>query len=295
MKYRFNKNSVITIFAVLCAIGICFVLWRYYEVYPHTPDGRVLADIVQVTPDVSGLVTEIYVTDNQIVKAGDPLFQIDLQRYRLDKEQACANLEGKESMLEQARRDANRNHSLGTLVADETKEQSRSRVEELSSAVAQSKTGFAIAQLNLERATVRASVNGKVTNFSLKPGYYAVAGHPAFALVDMNSFHVDGYFEETKLHSIHLGDRADIEIMGERSIIKGHVQGIAGGIEDRDRTMGNNLLANVNPSFSWVRLAQRVPVRIALDEVPGDILLVIGRTASIEIRKPSVNTKHGAR
>jgi RND family efflux transporter MFP subunit len=295
MRFRFNKNSAVTIFAVLCAVAITLLLWRYYEVYPHTPDGRVLADIVPVTPDVSGLVTDVCVADNQSVKAGDPLFQVDLQRYRLDKEQAKANLDAKESMLAQARREANRNRSLGSLVAEENLEQSRSRVEELFALVAQARAGLDIAQLNLERTTIRASVNGKVTNFSMKPGYYAVAGHPAFALVDLDSFHVDGYFEETKLRSIHPGDNVDIQLMGESRHIKGHVQGIASGIEDRDRTMGNNLLANVNPSFSWVRLAQRVPVRIALDEVPGDILLVIGRTASIEIRKSSVNTKNGTR
>ncbi len=291
MKFRFDKNSIVTAIAVLCAVGVSTLLWRYYEVYPHTPDGRVQADIVPVTPDVSGLVTAIYVADNQTVRAGTPLFRIDVQRYRLEAEQAKANLDAKQALLAQARREAGRNGSLGDLVTEETLEQSRSKVEELSAQVAQARSALSVAQLNLERTTVCASVNGKVTNFSLKPGCYAVAGHPVFALIDLDSFHIDGYFEETKLLRIRPGDKADIQLMGDSHVIRGHVQSIAGGIEDRDRSMGSSLLANVNPSFSWVRLAQRIPVRIAFDRVPDPALLVIGRTASVEVHhsRPAAN------
>ena len=140
-----------------------------------------------------------------------------------------------------------------------------------------------MAKLNLERSEVRASVNGPITNFDLKPGNYVTAGKGVAALIDQDSLHVDGYFEETKLPLIHVGDRATVHMMGEDRDIIGHVESIAGGIEDRDRTDGTNLLANVNPTFSWVRLAQRIPVRIALDHVPEGLRLVAGRTSTVVI------------
>jgi multidrug resistance efflux pump len=140
-----------------------------------------------------------------------------------------------------------------------------------------------VAKLNLERSEVRASVNGVVTNFSMRPGNYVTAGSAVFALVDSDSFHIDGYFEETKLPRIQIGDPARVHLMGESRVIEGHVQSIAGGIADREREVSSDLLANINPTFSWVRLAQRVPVRIALDRVPAGVRLVTGRTATVEV------------
>jgi multidrug resistance efflux pump len=138
---------------------------------------------------------------------------------------------------------------------------------------------------------VRAPVNGFVTNFDMRPGDYVDAGKPLFALIDSDSFHVDGYFEETKLPRIKTGDPARVSLVGERSTIEGHVESIAGGIADRERQGSADLLANVNPTFSWVRLAQRVPVRIALDHVPADVRLVTGRTATVVVL-PSTQTEH---
>jgi multidrug resistance efflux pump len=117
----------------------------------------------------------------------------------------------------------------------------------------------------------------------LRPGTYVTAGKGVMALVDTSSLHVDGYFEETKLSRIHVGDPVHIHLMGDAAKLTGHVESVAAGIEDRDRAEGSNLLANVTPTFSWVRLAQRVPVRIALDPVPAGATLVAGRTATVEI------------
>ena len=133
-----------------------------------------------------------------------------------------------------------------------------------------------MAQLNLDRSEVRASVDGMVTNFSMRPGDYVTAGAPIFALIDSDSIYVEGYFEETKLPQIQAGDRARVRLMGESQLIEGHVQSIAGGIADRERQASNDLLANIAPTFSWVRLAQRVPVRIALDHVPPGVRLLVG-------------------
>ncbi|MES1147584.1 MAG: HlyD family efflux transporter periplasmic adaptor subunit, partial [Bradyrhizobium guangdongense] len=131
---------------------------------------------------------------------------------------------------------------------------------------------------------VRASVNGSITNMDLRPGTYVSAGKGVMALVDTDTLRVEGYFEETKLSRIHVGDPVSIRLMGDNTRLTGRVESIAAGIEDRDRTAGSNLLANVNPTFNWVRLAQRVPVRIKLDDVPPDIALVSGRTATVEVR-----------
>ena len=140
-----------------------------------------------------------------------------------------------------------------------------------------------LAKLNLERSDVRASVNGTITNMDLRPGTYVTAGKGVMALVDTDTLRVEGYFEETKLSRIHIGDPVSIRLMGNNTRLTGRVESIAAGIEDRDRTAGTNLLANVNPTFNWVRLAQRVPVRIALDNVPPNTVLVSGRTATVEI------------
>lgn len=262
-------------------------LWVHYEEDPWTRDGRVRADVVQVAPDVSGLVTSVLVRDNQQVAVGTPLFEVDRPRYRLAVAQAQAAVAAQQVQLAQARREARRNQSLGDLVAGEVREQSMAKVAQLDASLAQARTALDTARLNLARTMVRASVAGTVTNLELRPGDYASAGHPEFAIIDRSSLHIIGYFEETKLPRIHVGDPVQIRLMGEGSTIAGHVQSIAGGIEDRDRNSGANLLANVNPTFSWVRLAQRIPVRITIDRLPAGIALVVGRTATVEILPPA--------
>lgn len=125
-----------------------------------------------------------------------------------------------------------------------------------------------LAELNMHRAAVVAPADGTLSNFDLRPGNYVQVGQAVAALLDRKQLYVVGYFEETKLDRIHIGDEATVQLMGDRQKIKGHVQGIASGIEDRERSSSSKLLANVNPTFSWVRLAQRVPVKIVLDEAP---------------------------
>jgi len=140
-----------------------------------------------------------------------------------------------------------------------------------------------VAMLNLERSTVLAPVNGIVSNLNLLPGRYVNAGAAVFALIDSDTFRVEGYFEETKLRRIHVGEEATVKLIGEARVLSGHVESIAYGIEDQNRTTSSELLALVNPTFSWVRLAQRIPVRIKLDNVPPDLPLVAGRTATVSV------------
>ncbi|WP_271300526.1 efflux RND transporter periplasmic adaptor subunit [Sphingomonas sp. CV7422] len=280
---RVTLRIGVTLALVLLAVVAGRRLWDHYETEPWTRDGRVRADIVQVTPDVSGLVTEVLVRDNQPVAAGTPLFRVDRPRYRLAVAQAETAVAAQRVLLAQARREAQRNRTLGDLVAGEVREQGDAKVAQLATALSQAQIALATARLNLARTEVRASVAGTVSNLDLRPGDYATAGHPEFAIIDRGSLHIIGYFEETKLPRVHVGDPVRVRLMGDDQAITGHVQSIAGGIEDRDRSAGANLLANVNPTFSWVRLAQRIPVRVAIDRLPRGAMLVVGRTATVEV------------
>jgi multidrug resistance efflux pump len=273
----------ITMAFVAAAIVAGLFLWERYKLEPWTRDGRVRADVVQVAPDVSGLVTDVMIHDNQAVRKGDVLFVIDQPRYRLALRQAEASVANQQAALDEARREDARNRALGNLVSTEITQQGQTRLAEAEAALAQAVTSRDIAALNLDRTTVVASVNGVLANVELRPGDYAAAGRPVFALIDGDSLHVDGYFEETKLPRIHLGDRAKIEIMGEARAVDGHVESIAGGIEDRERGPSANLLPNVSPTFNWVRLAQRIPVRIVIDHPPQGLRLIAGRTATVTI------------
>jgi RND family efflux transporter MFP subunit len=257
-----------------------------YNVEPWTRDGRVRADVVQVSPDVSGLVTEVRVRNDQKVAAGDVLLVLDQPRYELALRQADALVISAEVALAQARRESARNHGLTDLVTSEQVEEGQSKVDQLAAQLNSARVARDLAQLNLERTTLRTSVNGVVTNVELQPGDYASAGHQVLALVATDTLHVDGYFEETKLPRIRVGDRAVVHIMGIPTALPGQVESIAAGIEDRERASSSTAIANVNPSFSWVRLAQRIPVRIKLDPPAGDIRLIAGRTATVSIVEP---------
>lgn len=287
MSNKFSLPAIgrvgITLIAAAGAVYAGWQLWRHYEVEPWTRDGRVKAYVVQVAPDVTGQVTKVYVHDNQQVNAGDLLFEVDRARFDLALRQAEAAEQAAQAALNQAQRESRRNVQLDDLVALETREQGQSRVETARAALAQAVVNRDTAKLNLERTQVKSVVNGFVTNLDLRPGAYVSASHPVMALVDRGSFYVEGYFEETKLPQIHLGDRVTVSLMGAQQKLGGHVESFAEGISDRDRTTGTNLLPNINPTFNWVRLAQRIPVRVALDPVPANVRLVAGQTATVQV------------
>lgn len=258
-------------------------LWKHYREAPWTRDGRVRADVVQIAPDVSGIVEAIAVRDNQEVHKGDLLFSVDSVRPRIALAQAEASVLGLRSQIAQARREDRRNRALGDLVPAEASEQSAQRLEQLNAALAQAAAAVDNARVNVGRTRVLAPVDGWVTNLDLRPGTYATTGRPVMALIDKDSIHVLGYFEETKIVRVHVGDPVRVRLIGEAEPLYGHVEGIAAGIEDRERNPSSNLLANVNPTFNWVRLAQRIPVRVRLDESSEDRRLIMGRTASVDV------------
>jgi multidrug resistance efflux pump len=271
----------ITLAVVAVAMFALRSLWTQNELAPWTRDGRVRADVVSIAPDVPGFVVKVAVHDNQVVSKGDALFEIDRVRYEIALQQALATVARQRASLAEAGREAHRNDSLGEVVSSELREQSRTRMQEATAELRRGLADLAAARLNLQRTLVVAPVNGIVTNLELRPGNYLTAGRQGLALVDSDSLHVDGYFEETKLPRLHEGDRVSVRLMGESQLLYGRVQSIAPAIFDRERTPTGDLVANINPTFSWVRLAQRVPVRIKLDPGPLDVRLISGRTATV--------------
>jgi multidrug resistance efflux pump len=240
---------------------------------------------------VGGLITRVDVVDNQAVKKGQVLFVIDQARYALSLRLAQAALEQRKATLAQAKREYARNIALGNLVASESMEESRTRVEQGEASVADGQVQVDTAKLNLERTTIVSPVDGYLNDRAPRTGEYVSAGRAVLSVVDLHSFRVDGYFEETRLHGIHIGQPVEIIVMGEDRPLRGHVQSIVAAIEDRDRQLSPNLLPNVNPAFSWVRLAQRIPVRVALDEVPDDFRMIAGRTATVAVRDDAADKK----
>jgi RND family efflux transporter MFP subunit len=275
----------VTLTVVALAAVIGWNLWVYYMDAPWTRDGRVRADVVQVAPDVSGLVAQVFIHDNESVHAGQVLFTIDTARYRLALTLAQAKLAAAQAVSAQAERDAARYaHVAQDAVSAQERQQSEATAAEDAATEAEAQADCDTAALNLARTTVRAPVNGQIANSSLQPGDYVTIGEGVAALVATDDFYVDGYFEETKLPRIALGDPARVQLMGGGPVLTGHVTGIAAGIADNERRASPTLLADVNPTFTWVRLAARVPVRIALDPLPAGVTLVSGLTATVSIQ-----------
>src|ERR1700730_4167076 len=290
MKILFASagRMLVTLLVVLAAIVVGWQLWSYYMLAPWTRDGRVRADVVTVAADVSGLVSDVFVHDNEKVRKGQPLFRIDQRRFQYALDQAKAEVASRLATLDQNKRDLARSKSLTTLaVTAQQVERNHQAVDVARAQLDAANAALEVAQLHLERSTVLAPVNGIVTNFGLLPGSYVNAGASVFALIDSDTFRVEGYFEETKLRRIHIGEDASVKLIGDARVLSGHVESIASGIEDQNRSTSTDLLALVNPLFSWVRLAQRIPVRIKLDDVPADLALVSGRTATVSIGKIS--------
>jgi len=329
-----NKTSLLrflfTAVVVLAAAVLGHALWKRYLYSPWTRDGRVRADVVQIAPDVAGLVATVPVHDNQFVHKGELLMTIDRDRYILALQQAEANLAAAEAsaraagagaaaaaaaisgskteyeMFEaQAQRRlqmpeqsvisvedrqnavaAANNARAGLQQAQASHNQASAGAQQALAAMQQAQVAVDLARLNLQRTEVRAPADGYVTNLDVRVGDYAAAGAARMALIDSHSYYIYGYFEETKLPQLRVGDPVDIRLMAGGVHLKGTITGIARGITDSDNPTGANLLADVNPTFNWVRLAQRVPVRIAIDTaaLPKGMVLAAGMTATIEVQ-----------
>jgi RND family efflux transporter MFP subunit len=273
--------ATVAIFAAAIIIGR--VLWVHYMDEPWTRDGRVRADVVNVAPDVSGAVVAMPVKDNQFVRKGDLVMEIDPSHYEIAVQQAQATVDERKTELQMRRDDAARRADMDSEVV--SKENRDNAAHAAAGAVAQleqAQAALAAAKLNLQRTRVVAPVDGYITNLNTYRGDYAVAGSARLAIVDSDSFWVYGYFEETKLPHVQVGDKASIVLMSG-GMLQGHVESISRGIYDRDNPESRELLADVNPTFNWVRLAQRVPVRIHIDTVPANVLLSAGTTCTVTL------------
>ena len=274
---------VLTLSVVSLAIVLGVTLWNVYMIAPWTRDGRVRVYVVDVAPEVSGTVVQIPVVDNQYVHKGDPLFVLDPVRFRLAIREAQARLDSALEDLKLKQNDAKRRMGLGGIVSAEEQEVFNSSVATQIAAVDAARAALDVAKLNLQRSVLYSPVNGYVTNLNLRVGDYASAGQARMAVIDADSYWVYGYFEETKMWGVHVGDEARVKLMGYKPILQGHVVSIARGIDDTNGSPDKLGLQSVNPIFTWVRLAQRIPVRIHLDHVPDSVTLAAGMTATVSV------------
>ncbi len=285
---RTSIRMLTTLVAAALALAAGIWLWQYYLYTPWTRDGRVRADVITVAPDVSGWVSRLPVEDTQSVSEGDVLFQINRQRYATAVDQAKAVVAQKQAEWESKQHEETRRNRLShQAISDETRDAARLDTRGAEAALAQAKAELEGAQLDLERTTVIAPADGHVLNLSLNEGNYVNTGHPVMALVKADSYYVTGYFEETKMPGIAIGDPARITLMSGDTRLEGHVAGIGRGIADSNTSSNDQLLPQVEPTFNWVRLAQRIPVRIELDQIPDNTLLSAGMTATVRIHEPS--------
>jgi multidrug resistance efflux pump len=277
----------LTLIVVAAAVFLGYEMASYYLYSPWTRDARVRADVVTVAPDVSGYVTDVNVRNNQFVRKGDVLFKVEQDRYRLALANAEASLAAQYAQREMLKQQLDRRAklTLGFSITAESLDNARQQFESAAANHKQATAARDVAALNLERTEVRAPVNGFVTNLNnLAPGVYASQGKGVMALIDSDSYHVDAYFEETKIPRIVAGSPVEIHLMNGAGTLQGRVEGIARGITDPDNKDGPELLATVNPNFTWVRLAQRIPVRIRLTDVPQGVLISAGMTCTAIVK-----------
>jgi RND family efflux transporter MFP subunit len=278
------SRVLITLVAAACALPLGMALWHHYMDAPWTRDGRVRAEVVSIAPEVAGTIIQVAVADNQPVKKGDVLFVIDPERYRLALSQAEAGLNGRAFDRKVAQARAQRRAGLSDLVAsNEEKEQYSGTANVAGAAVGEAEAAQRLAKLNLERTVIRSPVNGFITNLRMRVGDYAQTGQASVAVVDRDSFWVAGYFEETKMTGLRIGAPATVTLMSGGPALTGKVDSISRGIADQNAETAGGALASINPVFTWIRLAQRIPVRIALDPTGQDRLLSAGMTCTVAI------------
>jgi multidrug resistance efflux pump len=291
-SYRHNAKSrirlapiLITFGTVAVAASLVWAMWEAYMAAPWTRDGTMRVYVVTMAPEVTGRIVKLPVADNQFVNKGDELFEIDPADYRIALEQAQAQAQRDTAALDYARADQRRKATLAKegWTPIEIYQQTTSKLRQSEAVVALDQAAIAKAQLDLSRTVIRSPVNGYVTNLLAQLGDYANVGQKIISVVDADSFWIDGYFEESSLGRIHEGDAATVKLMGYSQVVRGHVSGVARGINVPNAQPDQAGLASVNPIFTWVRLAQRVPVRIHIDQVPDGVRLVAGMTATAQI------------
>jgi RND family efflux transporter MFP subunit len=282
---------LITLLTIGTAIALGQAMWNAYMGAPWTRDGTVRAYVVTMAPEVPGRIVQLPVRDNQFVHKGDLLMVIDPTNYKISASLNEAAVQQAQANMQNAAREARRRQELSDLaVTTEQRETFTTSAIASQAQYQQALAKLSQARVDLERTEIRSPVNGWVTNLLAQLGDYANVGTNMISLVDADSFWIDGYFEETNVEPIHVGNPATIKLMGYSQILRGHVDSLARAINVANAQPNGQGVATVNPIFTWVRLAQRIPVRVYIDDVPEGVVLSAGMTATVQI-EPSSTTQ----
>ncbi|PRD13275.1 efflux RND transporter periplasmic adaptor subunit [Pantoea coffeiphila] len=275
-------STLIVFAAALCA---AWWLWNYYMQSPWTRDGKVRAELVNITPQVSGRIMHLYVEDNQFVSKGTKLFSLDDDPYRIAEATAESQLAKAQSDLVKAQHEARRRQDLPrNVISAEALDEANLAVKSMEASEKTAQSQLNQARWELSQTNVYAPVDGWINNLVTRVGDYASSGSPLFALVDSHSFYVMGYFEETKLRHIRPGATARLRLYSDDRELGGVVASIGRAIYDQSVETDSGLVPDIKPNVPWVRLAQRVPVRIRLTDIPPDLPLVAGTTVTISLQ-----------
>ncbi|MEI2264747.1 HlyD family secretion protein [Erwinia sp. CGal63] len=283
MKFSsFKYFSTLLFFAAALCAG--WWLWNFYMQAPWTRDGKVRAELVNITPQVSGRIETLLVKDNQFVAKGAPLMTLDAEPYRIAVLNAESQLAKAQADLQKAQHESGRRQSLPrNVISAEDLDAAELNAKSLAAAAKAAQAQLDQARWNLSQTQIAAPTDGWISNLTVRPGNYATSGTPLFALVDSRSFYVMGYFEETKLRHIRPGYKARVRLYSDNRVLQGEVESIGRAIYDQSVESDSSLIPDIKPNVPWVRLAQRVPVRIRLTSVPEDLPLVAGTTCTISI------------
>lgn len=277
-----TRPAITLVLVVLACIAI-FRAWAFYTESPWTRDARFSADIIAIAPDVSGLISEVNVRDNQRVKKDQVLFAIDRERYQKLLTEAQADVDYYQALVSEKRREAGRRNRLGSnAISREEIDQSNNLLQTAVHQLSKAEALRDVAELDLQRTAIRAPTDGWVTNLNVYVGEFITRGSTAVALVKQDSFYIQAYMEETKLNGIRPGYRVQITPLGSNKVLLGTVDSISAGVANSSSSNDVKGVASIDSNLEWVRLAQRVPVRIHLDKQPG-ILYPAGTTATVVV------------
>jgi len=292
-----NAHRLIRLTITLCILVVAalvvVILWDYYTASPWTRNGQVRAQVANIAPRVSGQIIEVRVKDNQFVHKGDVLYVIDPFDFKVALDTAKSRVVERKADLEFRVVQAQWRKAIpGTAVSVEEKRQYEALSQQMQAQYDAAQAAERQAAINLDRTEVRSSIDGIVTNLIMRPGDFATAGVVNIHIIDTSSYWVDGYFEETKVHDLDEGDLVRMDLMGYHDPLFGHVESITRGIASNNALVNKQGLPEVDPVYTWVRLAQRIPVRVKIDKIPDDLTLAAGMTATVTVVSEEGNRRH---
>jgi multidrug resistance efflux pump len=277
---RYGATGVLVVAALIAARHA----WLIYMTAPWTRDGMVRVQVANVAPQISGQIVEVQAYDNQHVHKGDVLYVIEKFDFEVALANAKATVLSREADLAVKKAQNARREALSTVSTSiEEKQQYDGSAKMADAALAGAEAALSQAEINLQRTEVRSPVDGYVTNLLMRVGDFARAGTANLSVIDEHSYWIDAYFEETKLANVHVGDPVEATLLAFEAPINGRIESITGGISAANAAASTQGLPSVDPIFTWVRLAQRIPVRIRIEQIPPEVPLVAGMTCSVSV------------